>query len=175
MLCTKERGSPRGEGIFLYLQQLLPQRLPPQQHRMRSRGRMSQRHPIPFPLQQESRSSKRMMLSHPEPQLPKKPFMICTSFHIRIAPTTPYDGGRKVVTGWAGSLGEVFAGEFAGRVGTVPLGRRVMHGVNCDGRSVYGTVTGGRCAVRRMRACVGAYPKPYEPHREIGGMTCAAR
>ena len=74
--------SPReSEGIFAHLQQLLPQRLPPpQQHRMSRRGRMSQRQPIPFPLQQESRSSKRMMLSHPQPPLPKKPFMICTSF-----------------------------------------------------------------------------------------------
>ena len=79
------------EGIFAHLQQLLPQRLPPpQQHRMRRMGSMSQRQPIPFPLQQESRSSKRMMLSHPQPPLPKKPFMICTSFQTRIAPTSPY-------------------------------------------------------------------------------------
>ena len=84
--------SPRmTEGIFAHLQQLLPQRLPPpQQHRMRRMGSMSQRQPIPFPLQQESRSSKRMMLSHPQPPLPKKPFMICTSFQTRIAPTSPY-------------------------------------------------------------------------------------
>ena len=74
------RHPPRPRSRGAHLQQLLPHRLPPQQHRMSRRGRMSQRQPIPFPLQQESRSSKRMMLSHPQPPLPKKPFMICTSF-----------------------------------------------------------------------------------------------
>ena len=77
-------------GDIAHLQQLLPSEPPPQQHRMRSRGSMSHMHPIPFPLQQESRSSKRMMLSHPQPPLPKKPFMICTSFLTGIAPNLPY-------------------------------------------------------------------------------------